>query len=267
MKKILSLTLAVIMMAVCAVGLTACAPKDTLTVGYTIYAPMNYMEDGKLVGFDTELAEAVAEKLDMDIKFVEIKWDNKYLELNSSSVDCLWNGFTANCADDDGVQRTEKVDISYYYMNNEQCVVIKKDNAATLDSEAALAGKKGAAEEGSAGESIAKGFIGEAAVENSFVGMDAQSGALTEVNAGTADFAVIDLTMAKAMVGKGDYASLQILDAVTITPEKYAIGFKKGSELTAKVNKALEELAADGTIAELAEKYGLSNYVITDFAK
>ncbi len=265
MKKIISLVLALFM---CLLVFTACKAdeKKTLIVGYTIYEPMNYLDGTELVGFDTELAEAVAAKLDMDIKFVEIKWDNKYIELNGGTINCIWNGFTANCADDDGVQRTDKVDISHYYMNNEQCVVIRSEDDKTYTTSASLAGKKGAAEEGSAGASVAVGFIGDNAEEsNLFIGKDAQTGALTELLGDTADFAVIDLTMAKSKVGKGDYANLAIVDEIEIPAEKYAIGFKKGSDLKDKVNGALEELAADGTMTTLAEKYGLSNYVITNF--
>lgn len=261
MKKILSLALVAIM---CLFALASCGQSDDkLIVGYTIYEPMNYLdESGKLVGFDTELAEAVAKKLDMEIEFQKIEWDNKYLELESGAVNCLWNGFTSNCADDDGVQRSEKVDFSYAYMNNEQCVVVKKDNLTTLNTEAALADKTGAAEKGSAGEGVAKGFLTDAT--KTYVGKDSQADTLTELKAGTVDFVVIDKTMAKAMVGQGDYTDLAIVEDIVIEAEVYSVGFKKGSELTAKVNEALKELAEDGTLMELAEKYGLENYVITN---
>jgi polar amino acid transport system substrate-binding protein len=224
---------------------------------------MNYEENGKLVGFDTELAEAVCAKLGMTPKFQLIEWNYKYLELNSGNIDCIWNGFTWNCADsDDGVQRSEKVDFSVAYMNNEQCVVVKADRLAELNSAAALTGKKVSAEDGSAGEGAAKALAGENAT---YVGVTAQMNTLTELKSGNVDFVVIDKTMAKTIVGNGDYADLAIADAVEIESEQYAIGFKKGSDLTAKVNGALKELAADGTLAALAEKYGLSNYLVTDF--
>ena len=263
MKKIICLALALLM---CALPLVACNKQEeettTLIVGYTDYEPMNYTdENGKLVGFDTELAEAVAEKLDMEIKFQLIEWKNKYLELDSGNINCIWNGFTSNCADDDGVQRGDKVDFSYAYMNNEQCVVVKKANADALNSKAALADKIGTAEGGSAGEGVVKEFL---ANEKNYVDKTAQMDTFTEVMAGTADFAVVDKTLAKTVVGKGDYADLTIVDAIEIESELYSIGFKKGSDLTAKVNEALKELAADGTMTKLAEKYGLQNYVITD---
>ena len=110
------------------------AQKKELVIGYTDYKPMNYVdENGKLVGFDTEFAEAVCMKLGYTPKFQIIDWNNKYMELSGGTVDCVWNGFTFNCADDDGVQRADKVDFSYAYMNNEQCVVVKADKLAALN--------------------------------------------------------------------------------------------------------------------------------------
>jgi len=264
MKKVVSLVLALILCSVCFLATTSCQKNDNkLIVGYTIYEPMNYLdENNELVGFDTELAKAVAAKLGMEIEFQKIEWSNKYLELEAGTINCIWNGFTSNCADDDGVQRSDKVDFSYAYMNNEQCVVVKAENAATLNTAQALADKKGAAEEGSAGEGVVKGFLAD---EKNYIGCAAQTATLNELMSGNVQFVVIDKTMAKTIIGKGDYASLTIVDSIEIPSEKYSVGFKKGSDLTAKVNGAIKELAADGTLAALAEKYGLSNYVITEY--
>ena len=278
MKKILALILAGLMLfsfAACggntdsetttqAPGETTEVPnneaKETVVVGYTIYEPMNYKdESGKLVGFDTELAEAVFANLGYEVIFQEIEWSSKYTDLNSGTIDCVWNGFTANTADDDGVLRAEKVDFSYNYMENRQVVVVKAD--AGIAAAADLNGKMGVAESGSAGEEYAKSFEGTA-----FKGFIKQTDCLMEIKSGSADFAVVDAQLAKSYVGKGDYADLAIIDDLSSDVEFYAIGFKKGSELTANVNAQLEALAADGTIAALAEKYGVSNTAITDFS-
>ena len=235
--------------------------KETVVVGYTLYEPMNYEdENGKLIGFDTELAEAVFGNLGYEVMFQKIDWSAKYTDLNSGAIDCVWNGFTCNCADDDdGIQRKEKVDFSYNYMENRQVIVVKADSG--IASAADLAGKVGGAETGSAGETYANSF------EDVMVkGFDYQTTALMEVLSGTVDFAVLDAQLAKSYCGKGDYADLQIVDALSSDVEYYAIGFKKGSELTAKVNAELEKLAADGTIKALAEKYGVANTAITDFS-
>ena len=258
MKRILAVLLAALMLTFCFVGCQT--PEKTIVVGYTIYAPMNYLdENNKLVGFDTELAEAVFDKLGYKVIFQEIVWESKYTDLESNTIDCIWNGFTANTADNDGVLRSEKVDFSYNYMENRQVVVVKNDSG--IATAADLNGKLGVAESGSAGETYAKEFEG-----TTFKGFTKQTDCLFEVNAGTADFAVLDAQLAKSYAGQGDYANLVILDDLSSDVEYYAIGFKKGSDLTAKVNKALEELGADGTIAALAEKYDVANTAIKDFA-
>ena len=258
MKKLIALLLAVMLMAACFAG---CAQEEkTVVVGYTLYAPMNFMDDnGKLVGFDTELAEAVFKNLGYKVIFQEIDWKAKYTDLNAGTIDCVWNGFTANTADDDGILRSEKVDFSYNYMENRQVIVVKADSA--IAAAADLNGKTGAAENGSAGESYGKSFEG-----TTIKGFDVQTKCIFEVNAGTVDFAVVDAQLAKSYVGKGDYANLKILEDLSSDVEFYAIGFKKGSDLTAKVNEQLEKLAADGTIARLAEKYGVATTAITDFS-
>ncbi|MBR6531460.1 MAG: transporter substrate-binding domain-containing protein, partial [Clostridia bacterium] len=97
-------------------------------------------------------------------------------------------------------------------------------------------------------------------------GFTKQTDCLTEVMSATADFAVVDAQLAKSYVGKGDYADLKVVDTLSSDVEYYGIGFKKGSELTAQVNAQLEALGADGTIAALAEKYGVATTAITDFS-
>ena len=263
MKKILCLAIALVM---CVCAFTSCSffnkEEEKLIVGYTDYAPMNYTdENGKLVGFDTELAEAVAKELGMEVEFKLINWSSKYMELESGNINCIWNGFTSNCADDDGIQRSDKVDFSYAYMNNEQCVVVRKDDASKYTTADSLKGVKGAAEKGSAGESVATGF------SENFTPCLAQTGTLTELMGNKVDFVVIDKTMAKTIIGKDNYSNLVIVESIEIPAEEYSIGFKKGSELTEKVNGALEKLAENGKMMELAQKYGLENYVITEFNK
>ncbi len=256
MKKLLAILLCLVMVF----SFAACGNDNTVVVGYTIYEPMNYEnEDGELIGYDTELAKAVFENLGYDVIFQEIVWESKYTDLDSNTIDCIWNGFTCNTADDDGIMRSEKVDFSYNYMENRQVIVAKKDSNITKADD--LKGKVAVAESGSAGETYAKTFANV-----TFKGFTKQTDCLFEVNSGTADFAVVDAQLAKSYAGKGDYANLMIVDALSSDVEYYAIGFKKGSELTEKVNEQLEKLGKDGTIEELAEKYGVSNTAIKDFS-
>ena len=270
MKKFVAKAVGCVLAMVSVFSLAACnnggdsgseAAKKTITVGYTDYAPMNYEdENGELVGFDTELAKEMFTELGYEVRFKLIEWSNKYTELNSGTIDCVWNGFTANCADDDGVQRADKVDFTYYYMTNAQCI-LRLDSTADVDDKADFAGTAVAYEDGSAAE----GFVADVEGAN-LKAVTSQMDAVREVKAGTAQYAVVDLLLAKSVAGKGDFASLTINTGITIDAEYYAIGFKKGSDLTALVNAKLVEYAANGKLATLAEKYDLSNQVITDYA-
>ncbi|MBR3968819.1 MAG: transporter substrate-binding domain-containing protein [Clostridia bacterium] len=256
MKKIIAL-LMVVAMVFCFAG---CGAKETVVVGYTEYAPMNYFdENNNLVGFDTELATAVFENLGYEVVFQKIEWDNKYTDLNAGTIDCVWNGFTCNTADDDGVARADKVDFSYNYMENRQVIVVKKDSGIAKAED--LKGKTAAAENGSVGADYAATFEGV-----TIKGCTKQTDCLMEVNALTADFAVLDAQLAKTYCGKGNYADLMIVDDLSSDVEYYAIGFKKDSELTAKVNEQLVKLAEDGTIKTIAEKYEVINTTILDYS-
>ena len=260
MKKFVAKAVGCVLAAVSVFSLASCN-KKTITVGYTDYAPMNYTdENGELVGFDTELAKEIFADLGYEVRFKLIEWTNKYTEVDSGTIDCIWNGFTANCADDDGIQRADKVDFSYYYMTNAQCI-LRLDSTADVDDKADFAGSAVAYEDGSAAE----GFVADITGAN-LKPVTSQMDAVREVKAGTAQYAVVDLLLAKSVAGKGDFATLTINQGIEIAAEYYAIGFKKGSELTAKVNEKLVEYAEEGKLATLAEKYGLSNQVITDYS-
>lgn len=259
MKKII----AFLLIAVMAIGLFAsCTTKDSIVVAYTVYKPMNYHnDDGEFVGFDTDLAKAVLEdKLGYNVIFKEIDWNQRYLELEAGTVDCIWNGFTANTADPDGVMRSDKVDFSYNYMLNKQVVVTTETLAASVTDFSSLVGKVGGVEEGSAGDTHLENLTGS--VKKSCA---SQLDALRELVLGTVDFIVLDEQLATAYIGNGDFQDLVIVENLSSETEYYAIGFKKGSDLTSKVNGALEELASEGKIAEIAKKYNLVT-AITDFS-
>ena len=274
MKKFLTLLLTAIMAVACCFGLTACGDDEgsnnsgvvdvttkTITVGYTDYAPMNFTENGVLKGFDTELALMVFNALGYEVRFKLIDWNNKYLELNGGTVDCLWNGFTANVADDDGIQRADKVDFSLNYMQNAQCIVRK--NAPEVDSWSDFAGKSVSYELSSAADSLISSELEDVNVNKK--GVTSQMDAIREVNQGTANYAIVDILLAQSIVGTNDYAGLTINQGIEIGVEYYAIGFKKGSPLTAKVNVMLQAFALTGQLQELADEYGVGTSVITDF--
>ena len=221
--------------------------KGTMVVGITDFAPMDYRDDnGEWTGFDAELARLVASQLGLECEFIEIDWDNKILELESKSIDCVWNGMTLT---DEVLNAMECTDP---YLVNAQVVVMKSDKVADYADVDAMKDLAVAVESGSAGD--------ETATNNGFTNVTkvtAQADALMEVASGTADACIIDLTMAKAMTGDGtSYADLSI--AAEMDREEYGIGFRKGSDMAQKVNDIIASLKDDGTLQALADKYGLS---------
>ena len=262
MKRILSAVLAGVLLVGMVFVLTSCdSNAGKLICGVTDFEPMNYLDaSGKWTGFDTELALLVGEKLKMTVEFQKIEWESKYLELESGAIDCIWNGFTANANESDGTPRRDKVDFSYSYMLNQQCVVIKADRADEFTTIEDLIGKTAAAESGSAGESFAEEAVGDTGM---IIGVSAQVNTFLEVKSGAVDCAVVDVLLAERMAGSGDYGDLIIAD-ITLDYEVYAVGFKKGSYLTQKVNKALKELYDEGKMMELAKKYKLEDSLVLD---
>ncbi len=257
MKKLLSLTLVLTMLLGCLFAFSACdnATEDKLICGVTIFENMNEQdENGNWTGFESEFAMEVGKLLDMEVEFQIIDWTQKYNELNSGAITCIWNGFTAN-SEDDGIKRSELVDFSYGYMLNQQCIVVKTDKAADYKTEEDLKGKKACVEGGSAGASYAAKVTDADKISNAVN----QVSAFPEVKAGAVDFIVVDILLAQNLCGKGDYTDLTIVEDIELTSEIYAIGFKKGSKLTSKVNVAIKQLEESGKLMELAEKYGFEN--------
>lgn len=232
--------------------------KGRLVIGITIYEPMNYRDDNnKLVGFDTEYAEAVCKKLGVEAEFVEINWDTKVIELESKNIDCIWNGMTITD------ELKQSIDFSNPYIKNMQVVIVKKNNAEKYKDTASLKSGVVSAEAGSAGEGAIKDDANLS--QATYIAVGKQTDALMEVKAGTSDAAVLDYVLAAAMVGEGtDYSDLCMVDGVELSVEEYGIGFRKGSTMTEKVNAATDELIKDGTLAALAEKYGLSLQLIAN---
>ena len=228
--------------------LTYIQGKGKMTIGYTVYEPMNYTDaEGNFTGFDTELATAVCEKLGVEPDFVEINWDTKIVELDAKSIDCIWNGMTLT---DEIMANTA---CTKAYAKNAQVVVMKAD--ADYTSTADLVGKTVVAEAGSAGESAIQDD--ESLSQADYISKSVQTDCLMEVAAGTADAAVLDLTLATAMIGDGtDYANLTIKDE--LNAEEYGVAFRKGSDAAAAVDAAFDELKSDGTMQKLADKYSLS---------
>ncbi|MGM9671610.1 MAG: transporter substrate-binding domain-containing protein [Oscillospiraceae bacterium] len=267
--RILALVLALVMcLALCACGekkddgdtaaesdLAYVQDKGSLVVGITDFAPMDYQdENGNWIGFDADLATLFAESIGVEVQFVEIEWDNKIMELDGKSIDCVWNGMTLT----DEVLNA--MACSAPYCNNAQVVVLNKDVADQYTTEESLADLKFAVESGSAGEAAVKELGFE------YTAVTAQSDALMEVAAGTSDACVIDLLMAGAMTGEGtSYPDLTYTD-LRLTSEQYGVGFRQGSDLAAKLNAFLTEQLANGTLEQLAETYKIPTAAVTEVA-
>lgn len=224
--------------------------KGTLVVGVTDFEPMDYKDaDGNWIGFDADLAKAFGESLGVDVEFVEIDWDNKILELNAKTIDCVWNGMTLT----DEV--TSSMECSNPYCNNAQVVIVPKDKADDYATVEACADLTFAAEAGSAGEAELN------ALGYNVTPVKSQADALMEVAAGTSDAAVIDSLMAAAMVG-ADTGYSNLTYTVGLNSEEYGVGFRKGSDLAAALNDFFAKGYADGSVAELAETYGVQASLI-----
>lgn len=233
------------------------ANKGEMTIGITYFSPMNYKdENGELTGFETEFAKAVCEKLGVKANFIEIEWAAKETELNSKNIDCIWNGMTI---DDD---RKANMDIATPYMANKQVMVVKKGNESKYNTPEGIKGASVVAEKGSAGEDVAQGedFFKEA----KYTAVEKQSTALLEVKSGTADVAIIDYVMSIGSIGEGtDFSDLVVIEEKGFAAEEYGIAFRKNSPATLeKVNAAIQELANEGTLNTIAQKYKLQELLL-----
>lgn len=224
--------------------------KGTLVVGITDFEPMDYKdENGDWIGFDADMAAAFAESLGVEVEFVEIDWDNKIMELDGKTIDCVWNGMTLT----DEV--TSSMECSNAYCNNAQIVIVPVDKADDYQDVDSLSDLTFAVEAGSAGEEEVS------ALGLNYTPVKAQSDALMEVAAGTSDAAVIDSLMAAAMVGEGTgYADLTY--TVGLNSEEYGVGFRKGSDLAEALNEFFKTSYEDGSMLETAETYGVQAAVI-----
>ncbi len=256
MKKLLLVVL-VVLMALPIVAFASDAEEtslqDVMDKGKFVmglddsFPPMGFVdENGELVGFDVDLAKAVAEHMGIEVELMPIDWKTKELELDSKNIDVIWNGYTITD------ERKEKVLMSEPYMENAQVVVVLKDSdIKTLDD---LAGKVVAVQDGSSAQDALASQ--EGLVESFKDKLDFKDNvtALLDLDSGQADALAVDRVVAEYYMSKKPDAYV-ILDE-TLAPEQYGIGFRKGDvAFHDAVMAALAEMKEDGTAEELSMKW------------
>ena len=224
---------------------TAEAAGGTLIVGFDQdFPPMGFVGDnGEYTGFDLDLAKEVASRLGLEYKAQPIAWDSKDMELESGNIDCIWNGFTITGREDDYTWTTP-------YMANKQVFVVAND----IKSQADLAGKVVEVQADSSAEAALKENQDLANTFGQLLTTPDYNTAFMDLEQGAVDAVAMDVIVAGYQI-KQRNADFKILDD-SLSEEEYGIGFKKGNEeLRDKVQAALEEMAADGTMAEISDKW------------
>lgn len=255
MKKIFA-ALLVMMLAVTGLAFAegdnsveAIQEKGTFILGLDdSFPPMGFRdENNEIVGFDIDVARAVAERLGVELVTQPISWDAKELELSAGNVDCLWNGLSIT------PDREASMSMTFPYLNNQMIFYTKTDaGIATLDD---LKGKKVAVQNGSYAEELLGGDYAElAATFQEVLGFDEYLTALMDLQNGGCDAVLMDLVV-------GDYringmGATDLTAAVALADDNYGVGFRKADEaLRDKVQDLLVEMKKDGTLAEISVKW------------
>ena len=219
----------------------------TLIVGFDQdFPPMGFVgDDGEYTGFDLELAQEVAKRLGLEYKAQPIAWDSKDMEREAGNIDCIWNGFTMTGREDDYTW-TEP------YMANQQVFVVA--NASDINSQAALAGKIVEVQADSSAEAALKEAPELTATFKELLTTADYNTAFMDLEQGAVDAIAMDVIVAGYQIQQRN-ADFKILDD-SLSEEEYGVGFKKGNtELRDKVQSTLEEMAEDGTLQEVSEKW------------
>lgn len=223
------------------------AAGGTLIVGFDQeFPPMGFMGDnGEYTGFDLELAQEVAKRLGLTYTPQPIAWDSKDMELDAGNIDCIWNGFTMTGRENDYEWTTP-------YMANSQVFVVAKDSGIT--GRADLAGKVVECQADSSALAALNENPDLTATFKQLLTTADYNSAFMDLEQGAVDAIAMDVIVAGYQIQQRN-ADFVILDDA-LSAETYGVGFKKGNtELRDKVQKTLEEMAADGTLKAISEKW------------
>ena len=220
------------------------------------FPPMGYKDTqtGEIVGFDIDLAKEACKRLDIELKLQAVDWDNKQAELDNGNVDCLWNGFSKT------PEREKSFLLSIPYMKNEQIILVKTDSS--YHSLKDLAGKSVGVQSDSSAESALNDEANKEfkASLKEIVKIDDYSKAVLEIQNGTIDAISIDEVIARFYLTKepNAYRILENSDGspISLATEDYVVGFRKNDKaLKQQIDKTLQEMAADGTMKKISEKW------------
>ncbi|MEG0378247.1 MAG: amino acid ABC transporter substrate-binding protein [Eubacterium sp.] len=218
------------------------------------FPPMGFRDkENNIVGFDIDLATEAAKRMDMTVKLQVINWDTKELELDNGNIDAIWNGLSVT------PERKEAMLMTKPYLKNDQVIVVKKDSP--IKAKADLAGKNVGLQKGSSAYDAFKAD----AINTQVAGMNEYPenvSALQDLGIGRIDAVIVDSVVARYYISSenADYVIL----GESLSPEEYAVAVKKGNtDLQGKIQKALDDMVADGTAAEISKKWFGENIFYT----
>lgn len=251
MKKLI-LFIAMMMLVACTqapvegdLSLKTIEDNGKMIVGFTEYPPMGFKENGEITGFDIDIAKEVAERLGVEAEFVYIDWDAKVLELNGKNIDMIWNGLTITA------DREKEILFSKPYFDNR--IVIISLNGSGIDQIADLSEMKVGVELQSSGQAAVEGNDVFASIDE-LVKFTTITEAILDLKAGGIDAIVADEIFARYAVSK-EADQYQVASEV-FNSENYGIGFRlEDVALRDKVDAIIDEMAADGTAAEISMKW------------
>lgn len=214
------------------------------------FPPMGFTEaDGSIVGYDIDLAKEVSKRLGLEFVAKPIDWNAKEMELNSGSIDCIWNGFTITD------ERINSMSFTSAYLNNDQVLIVRADSGIKN-----LADAKGITVACQAGSSAEEAINDNADFAKSLKGIvyyEENHTAFTDLRVGSVDGVVMDSIVARYMISTANDNSIVVVDE-PLAAEAYGIGFRKsadGAKLRDDVEKTLLEMAKDGTIEKISTKW------------
>lgn len=257
MKKLIALVLTAVMM-LCSVAfaqsednsLQALLDKGTLVLGLdATFEPMGYTNlDGEIVGYDIDVAKEVCARLGIELVLQPIEWAAKEMELSSGNIDCIWNGMSVT------PERQESMALSEAYMNNQIVLLVCNPDFTSKED---LVGKKMGVQSGSFAEEVLETYEQYAdyyASLGEVLGYEDYLTAIMDMKNGQIDGIMIDLIVANAKLKDLEDDSMKIIDV--FEDDLYAIGFRKEDvALRDKVNEILDEMAADGTLAQISQNW------------